>query len=172
MKNFTYLLPMVLLCLVCACKPTENNYRTAYETAQAKKTVEHTTEEELGMPELTNTDGPRRIRIGHDTAYVYHEPLTLHGDNPSKSTLGACVAVGKYKMTANAQSDAEALRAEGYNAFLLQTPRGEYYTCIGSASSLEEAVKIMRQFMQRHPKRPYIGLPGEPVIEIPIGSGL
>lgn len=172
MRKIAYLLPVVLLCMVCACKPTEKNYRAAYETAQAKKAAERAAEEELGMPELTNTEGPRRQRIGRDTAYVYHEPLTLHGDGPAKSAPAACVAVGKYKMTANAQSDAEALRAEGYDAFLLQTPRGEYYTCIGSATSLEDAVKMLREFMRRHPKRPYIGLPGEPVIEIPIGSGL
>lgn len=171
MKRLTYLLPALLL-MLCACKPTEKNYRAAYEAAQAKKAAEREADAELGLPELTSTEGPRRQRVGLDTAYVFREPLTLHGDAPAKGAPAACVAVGKYKMTANAQSDADALEKEGYDAFLLATPRGEFYTCIGSAPTLSEAVKMMREFMRKHPGRPYIGLPGEPVIEIPTGTGL
>ena len=39
MKRLTYLLPALLL-MLCACKPTEKNYRAAYEAAQAKKAAE------------------------------------------------------------------------------------------------------------------------------------
>lgn len=156
--------------ILFGCKPTENNYRQAYETAQRARQAERSTQADLGMPELTAINAPQRAVVNGDTVFVRREALTLHGDAPSGGVQPYNVAVGKYKMTANALSDAEALRKAGYNSFVLASSNGEFYTVVSSAPSIEEAVKFLNEFVRKNPKRPYLGLPGKPVIEIPLGS--
>lgn len=158
----------VMLIIATGCKPTEKNYREAYETAQNARRAVMQADADLGIPHLNAVDGPRRQAIGADSAFVRREALTLVGQGPAEGLMPYNVAVGKYKMRANALGDTEALRSNGYDAFVLADGKGEFYAVAVSCQSLNEAVGALRKFMSDHPGRPYVGLPSEPVIEIPL----
>lgn len=156
----------LMLCIATGCKPSEKNYRMAYETAQQARQAEREANNDLGIPELIPLDGPRREVCGADTVAVKREALTLHGDAPSGGIKKYNVAVGKYKMTANARGDADALRSHGFDAFVMATPGGEFFAMAGSENTMEEAVTLIKRIRKIFPERPFVGLPSEPVIEI------
>lgn len=53
---------------------------------------------------------------------------------------------------------------------MLNNPRNDFFSCVGSFDTLEECAKMIRDFMAKNPKRTYIGLPQAPVVEIRLGS--
>lgn len=161
---------MLLLLLLSGCKPTEDNYRKAYETAQQARQREQEADAALGIPQLQSVDGPPRSVVGTDSVYVRHEALALNGAEPQSGLLPVNVAVGKYKMTANARGDADNLRADGFDAFVLANADGEFYAVAGCAASLPEGVALLKKVRKKYPQRPYVGLPGEPVLMIPYGA--
>lgn len=168
--SYIYIFAILASMAICGCKPTEKNYRQAYETAQNARQSAREADEDLGIPQLQSINGPRKQRVGEDSVYIKREALLLNGEAPKSGVKAANVAVGKYKMTANALSDAEALRKDGFDAFVMANSNGEFYTVAGSADSLEDAVKLMKLFRNKYKNRPYIGLPAEPIIIIPYGS--
>ncbi len=166
---------VILSCLIAGgtmmmlpgCKPTEANYRKAYDTAKQKKQKE-VTDPDIDLHNLTREDLPTRVKVDNDSAYVRQEALRLHAQGPAGPLHPYCVAVGKYRMPTNAEADAEALRTQGYNAFLILNTRSEYYVVSGAFADLPSAVAFMRKYITANPDRPYVGLPGEPVIEVPL----
>ena len=168
-KHTPLLLAALLLAGLPACKPTEKNYRAAYETATQRRQAE-LTDPDFDVSAMISDELPARKRIGQDSAYVRHEALTLYGPSPSGGLKPCNVAVARYKMITNAEADAAALRRQGLDAFLLRNNAEELYVIIGSFEELEPALAFMRRYMKENPQRPYVGLPSEPVIEIPLGS--
>lgn len=159
---------LALLLPLAGCKPTENNYRKAYEAARSKKKAEET-DPDIDISNMIREGVPRRTVVEGDSAYVRYEPLSVYGDLKPASLMAYNVAVGCYKMRSNALSDAENLRAAGYESFLLRNGKEEYYVITGTYTTLPDAVSAMREFMRKHKERPYVGLPEEPVIEVPSG---
>lgn len=154
--------------LVSSCKPSEKNYRKAYDAAVAKRAVA-AQDDELDFGRMIRDDLPRRERIETDSAYVRRESLVLFGDAPASFEL-CNVAVSAFQMRTNAQAMANRLKNEGMDAFVLESSGGTLYVIAASRSNLREAVKWMREFISAHPEFTYVGLPGEPVIEIPLGK--
>ena len=150
------------LLLSVGCKPTENNYRAAYEAARNKR--EKANEEQL-VPTtgLLSDDGPSMKVIEGDTVYVTRDRLRR---DPETSELLKTynVAVGVYKMNTNARAQAAALSEKGYNAFAVQTTGDRWYTIVGSFDTLKDAQEFITGFKKKNPGYPYIGLPGAPVI--------
>ncbi len=165
----------ILLCIVglllWSCKPTEKNYLKAYEAAQRRRQQE-VENSDIDLSRMIRIDTPQRKYVGGDSAYVRHEALNLYGRAPQSGQQPCNLAVAKYNMRANAEAHAENLRADGYDAFIYSTPAGEFYVMAGAYSDLSTAIRARREYITRHPDAPYIGLPGEPVIEIPLGSRL
>lgn len=164
-----------LIIIVCAfgltmlfdsCKPTEQNYRAAYEAAQNKQ---QRIKEESDTDSLTlmTDDTPPRKTVGDKSAYVSQEPVTLYGD-AEKTAPTFNVAVAKYKMTANAQSHQERLIQKGLQSYLLATPKGEFYVVAASFPTMAEAVTYAAEYKEKNPGLPFAGLPGEPVVIIPL----
>lgn len=156
------------LLILAGCKPTEKNYREAYDRAQAARQAERASDAELGIPELIGMDAPKKQKFGQDSAYVKHESLTVFGQFPAAGVQTYNVAVGKYKMTTNAEGNADALRSQGYEAFVLAGPKGEYYTVAGSFATADEAMALLQSFKKKHKGQPYVGLPNEPIIIVPL----
>lgn len=166
-KLFWSLLSSALLVIPMGCKPTEANYRNAYDTAVQKKQKE-ATDPDIDLHGMKRDDVPNRVRIGTDSAYVRHEALRVHTTGPQGPLHPYCVVVGKYRMPTNAEAEAGALRSQGYNAFLIANSRSELYVVAEAFPDLKEAVAFLKKFMTANPGRPYVGLPGEPVIEVPL----
>ncbi|MDE5868848.1 MAG: SPOR domain-containing protein [Muribaculaceae bacterium] len=156
------LAPVLIALVLAGCKPTEENYKKAYDAAKAKRELANA---DAMMPTtgLMNDDGISLKVVDGDSIYVSHERLRV--DAELKSELKTySVAVGVYKMNTNAKAQAAALTQEGYKAFASQTTGERWYTILGSFDSLAEAKTLMSEFKKKNPDYPYIGLPGAPVV--------
>ena len=166
-NNFWSLMKkLILLGMVglmwAGCKPTEKNYRAAYDAAQAKREAA-IKEQMLPATGMLSDDGPQLRIIGGDSVYVLQERVRLADSRrlPKKWA----VAVGVYKMDTNAKSNAEALQGEGYkNAFVAKAPTAKYYTVTDCYMTLDSARVAGKEFRMKHKGYPYVGLPGAPVL--------
>lgn len=159
MKKSFFLLSLLLLMI--ACKPTEKNYKAAYDAALGKREA---VAADLDIPigSLQQVDGPQLKEVDGVKVYVMHQRLKSEED--SFSIPGPYnVAVGTYKMNTNCISQANALKDEGLQAFPAKDTEGIYYTIAGSFLSLSDAVEFYKIY-QSGKNRVYVGLPSAPVI--------
>lgn len=161
--QFKVLISAALVALILvACKPTEANYKKAYDAALAKR--QQVAEEQMRPASgLLSDDGPMRRVLDGDTVYVLAERLrTLDGNKLPGSWA---LAVGAYKMDTNAKASAEDLKADGYvNAQPAIGPGKKYYTILHTASSLDSVKAEAVKFVENYPHYPFVGLPGAPVL--------
>ena len=149
----------VLVMGMGACKPTEKNYRAAYDAAQAKRQAS-ATDDLIPAQGLQATDGPRLTTVGSSQIYTWSEPLKSDG-----LELGICnMAVALYSMDTNARSLTERLQAEGYKAGVVTNADGKFYVVAAVTPTLEKAVAAVAEFEKRHREFPSSGLPGAPLV--------
>ncbi len=176
-KYLSYLLLGTSLAtlLLSGCKPTENNYRQAYDAALAKR--EKTEEKDIFIPEggLQSLDGPQKRTFGDIT--VLYEVKSLRWTQPADVKEGGNVeidaprphkynvAVGLYKMPTNAASQVEQLIANGYDrAFPAHVQKDQNYAIAASFENIEDAAKFVDSFIKKNKGMNYVGLPGAPVV--------
>lgn len=144
------------------CKPTENNYRKAYDAAQAKR-EQAAAEQMRPATGLLSDDGPELRIVDGDSLFVTRERIRLPGGERLKGQWG--VAVALFKMSTNAEATAENLRSTGWDqAVAVNGIQGRHYTLVGNVQTLDSARVIVKNFKSGHPEYPYIGLPGAPVV--------
>ena len=163
---------IIIGCALCAlmlasCKPTEKNYRSAYDVAIAKKQAE---QESLAADGLISENAPKPRYIDGDTLYFAHEIISVDKDvapfkDSSPAELKAYnVAVGMFKMNTNARAGASALRDKGFEAFPVKAMGGKWYIIGGVLDNLDDARAFIKTFKAKNPEYPYIGLDGHPII--------
>lgn len=171
MKKYLIIIAVGALALT-ACKPTEKNYRSAYDAAISKRQAEHDALEADG---LIAEDAPRPIYMDGDTLYFANEIIEIDtdfaplkngnaNDSQAPSLKALNVAVGVFKMNTNARSGASALREKGFDAFPVKSLGDKWYIIAGSGANLDEARAIIKDFKKKNPDYPFIGLGGHPVI--------
>lgn len=159
-------------CALCAlmlasCKPTEKNYRSAYDVAISKKQAE---QESLAADGLISENAPKPRYIDGDTLYFANEIISVDKDfAPFKESSpaelkGYNVAVGMFKMNTNARAGASALREKGFDAFPVKAVGGKWYIIGGAFENLDNARAFIKEFKTKNPQYPYIGLDGHPSI--------
>lgn len=156
-----FLIAIAALAFLSGCKPSEKNYRLAYETAQqrAREGLDEGVYEQMQQEML-----PPMVRVLGDSVRVQRLPLAVYyvpaqPDTASMKMPGAYnVAVAKYKMPTNARSHAESLVAEGYAAAVLKSGTSLYYVMAGLTESLDSAARLARRYDAVH-KCMYIGIP-------------
>lgn len=151
------LLAAAALLLLPACKPTENNYKAAYEAAKNKREKD-ASDPDIYIPggKLIDDNAPQKQTIEGLEYFVRYEPLKLvDGEGPLKRFN---VAVASYKMTANALSHWERLSKEYPGAIVLQNDKELYLVCTGSFATPAEAAEAVTMFIQRHPDAQFVGL--------------
>lgn len=176
-KNIRLYVPVALMALIMlggGCKPTERNYREAYDAAIAKR---EKAEADIFIPEggLESLDGPRTKKVGDIT--VYYEVKSLRWTQPADVPEGGNVrkdaprpqafnvAVGLYKMAVNAASQVDLLTSKGYSgAFPAHVGKDENYAVAASFPTLEEAAAFAAAFLKDNKGMNYVGLPGAPVV--------
>lgn len=162
MKRFIKLLPALLLVsLFCGCKPSEKNYRAAYDVAVAKRQKD-APDTAAGLGDAVRDGAPVRREIDGKTLWVLTEPLSRVDGQGAPDPWN--VAVAAYKMTANARSHAERLSGEGYESSLLKNSDGMIYVIAATPVSLSEAAEFIRRFREKHPDTVYVGLPEGPTV--------
>lgn len=156
----------IIICVIAAvgCKPTERNYKEAYDVALQKRNAA-ATDPDMAIPAggLKTTGGPLQKEIDGETVSFSAEHLKFEGGLEGVMKKWN-VAVAKYKMPTNCASQTSDLFSEGYKAFYVLNPEGYYYVIAGSFDSLEEAEKFVKEYSSRHKATTFVGLSGTPLI--------
>lgn len=161
MKKSIYFALILGSLLLAGCKPTEKNYKAAYDAAVAKREKANS-DGVLPADGLLQDDGPRKQKIAGEDLYVLNERTNpLNAENEVKKYS---VAVAVFKMPTNAKSGAESLRGRGYKAFAVRARGDRYYIFAGSFDNEAEAKECYLKFKKDFPDYSYIGLPDSPVV--------
>ena len=147
------------------CKPTEKNYKSAYDAAVNKRKAAEALDADLGIPggKLQQVDGPAIKVVNGDTVYISVQHLKFV-DGVENERHRYNVAVSAYKMKTNCAALVSDLFAKGYQAFGVQNPEGMFYVIAGSFSTLDEAAGFDKSFRVKEKNHVYSGLPSAPVI--------
>lgn len=148
-----------------ACKPTEKNYKAAYDAAKLKREAA-AREQMRPATGLLSDDGPLMRVVNGDTIYVLQERLrNLDGTRMPAEWL---LAVGVFKMDTNAKAGATRLRENGFPQATVAKGAGQkFYTVVSMAESLDSVISESKRFRTLFPEYPFIGLPGAPVMVSP-----
>lgn len=144
------------------CKPTEKNYKAAYDAALAKREAA-VKEQMLPASGMLSDDGPQLRMLHGDSIFVLRD--RLRKESGERFDGKWIVTVGMYKMSTNARAMADDLRAKGLTgADVARASGGRFFTVAAEASSLDSAAMAAKDFRSRFPGFSYIGLPGSPVL--------
>lgn len=145
------------------CKPTEKNYKAAYDAALSKRRAEDS-DPDLNLPAggYQRLDEPGKKNI-NGKSYFYQflrlKPLT-EGDGMKPYN----VAVAEYKMPTNCSAQVSDLVEAGYKAFGARSGDDRYFVFVGGYDTLEEAVSALESYVRKNKDAVYVGLPDNPVI--------
>lgn len=164
-KPIFYLLPaalsITLLSALPSCKPTEKNYREAYEVAQ-KKRQQSKEDSDFDVSQLIGMNDARTQSFGGIECPVISENLKTVDAGDAGHLYN--VAVAAYKMTANALSHAESLRKEGMKGYVMQNSRQLFFVMCGGADTPEEAAAVYTKYMASGKQKIHPGLANGPEI--------
>lgn len=151
---------------LASCKPSEANYRAAYEKAvagradEAESTVYTQIRREF-VPGAISYDG-RAYPTGSQFVAA-----TEGGGGVSESIKRYCVVAGQFKQIFNAKSMRERLADGGYpGAFVVQTREPYYFVVAGSSHDIEPAIDLYDQLqadtaLRLRDPAPFILLPAQ-----------
>ena len=154
---------MVGMIVLPGCKPTEKNYKSAYDAALAKRQAENN-DPDLNLP----ADGYKRIGEpdrktvngkSYDYLFVRLKPLT-----EGQELQPYNVAVAVYKMPTNCAAQVKDLCAAGYQAFGAMSGDDRYYVIIGGCPTIEEAAAAADAYMAKNKDTVYVGLKDAPLL--------
>lgn len=157
----------VVAAIAVSCKPTEANYKAAYDIAQeARRADEYTS-----VAGFVREGDPVWRKVGNDSVLVKQQPLArLEGDSLQMRTLN--VAIASYGMKANAVAHKNNLSSAGYDARVLLNGDDKYLVIAAQYDSIADLVLFIDGYMKRHKNDMYSGLPGRPVVMIPSGRAV
>ncbi|MCM1291533.1 MAG: hypothetical protein NC201_04920 [Prevotella sp.] len=155
--QYIYYLLAALIFLLPSCKPTENNYKKAYEAAKAKREKD-ASDPDIIIPggKLANDDSPKVESLDGVSYLIKYQPLKLIAGNAPLQQFN--VAIASYKMTANATSHWERIKKQFPDAVLVQNPNEIYFVCIGGYSEKTSAVNALKDYMEKYPDAQYLGI--------------
>ncbi len=147
-----------------ACKPTEKNYKAAYDVAQQKRKAE-ATDPDMVLPAggLQRLDAPRKQIIDGDSVYVITSRLKFTGGLENQMHKWN-VAVASYRMPTNCAAQVSDLFSKGYKSFSAESPDGNFYVIAASFDTLKEAAAFAKEYNVGKKPEVYVGLPGAPLI--------
>lgn len=159
MKKLLMIMAIAAVAL-SGCKPTEKNYRAAYDAAINKR---QSVADSLEADGLVSADGPRSRNVDGKDYYFLSE--IMKAAEGYDALLAVNVAVAQFKMPTNARSGVEALREKGYDARLAKGMGDKWFIIAGSFDSIKEATEFIDKFRSKNPSYSYIGLGADqPVI--------
>lgn len=133
-----------------SCKPTENNYRAAYDAAQGKRHSVDTDADILNSGKLEEpqpeSDKPKQFKVE-----------TRRSNNVENDDVYLFV-IARYGMSTNAEAHSAALRDKGFDAQAVSFGDDEWYVAAGSFPEEEPAQEFGRKYEASHPRETRIGL--------------
>ena len=159
-----YLISLALLALiVVGCKPTEKNYKNAYDVALAKKQAAAESLD-VDASDLQSVEGIRRQQVEGSSVSILSETVKPLESEQLGGEGAMAVVVGKFNMLTNARRQASDLASSDPDAIVCTNGKGLYFVSIKRCASLQEAAEIVEDFKSRHPDYPFVGLDGDPVV--------
>lgn len=162
------IIPVLLLLALAgaiSCKPTESNYRAAYDAAQGKRKASAAADADMAIPAgaLQAIGGPAIRVVNGDSVYVTSERIRFEGGLENELRKWS-VAIARYKMPTNCASQTNDLFSEGYKSFFVRNTEGAYYVIAGSFDTLDEAATFAVEYARKKSPSVFVGLPHAPVI--------
>lgn len=159
-----FLFAFTLLTLAPGCKPTERNYKSAYDAALAKRQAKVDADLDIPAEGLMVEGQPSRRNVEGVEVLYLAAPLSSI-DEGSVAPKDFNLVAGCFKMPVNALDQARTLREEGFEAFAVRGEHDLYYTVVSGFDTLPEAAEFYAFFQARHPDFTYVGLPSLTIIE-------
>ena len=144
------------------CKPSERNYKSAYDVARAKAEREERERSELnremGLSDATlqEVDGARLETVAGRPSVWGKRTRLARADSVAEYS----VAIATFKMPANAEALAADMRGAGFSASRTAKQGERYYTLIGESPDPAEMVLLMERFEKKYKEYHYVGQPG------------
>lgn len=165
MKRLSLLL-IITAGLLWGCKPSEKNYKEAYERTMARDSVRTEFNETVYGRFRRDVKEYRTVSNG-DTADVRSTRVWVVPDEgtPNELMKKYCVVVGEFKQLLNARSMRDRFKDGGYpGAFIVQTPEPYYYVIAVSDRDLPIALSTIDKLKKESPlplksPTPYILVP-------------
>ena len=157
------ILVSLLMILAQGCKPTEKNYRSAYDVAREKRDRDRASREELQKDMGLQSAGKMEQGDGEATISVIDgkKVWTRHLNFQRKdSVLMYAVSVGTFGMGINARALAAELQASGWRESKVAEGGGRSFVIIGSSNKTEDAMQLLLEFDKQHERWQYVGQPG------------
>ena len=133
---------VIILMGLTACKTTEQNYRSAYQTAVSHR------EESSGVDStiyarIRNSARVSQLAVGSDTLDIRTEYIGYpEGGGSSRENVERYnVVVGQFKQIFNAKAMRKRLIEQGYDAMIINTREPLYYVVAASCSTAAEAAE-------------------------------
>lgn len=158
MKKFIYMLLSAALLTVAltGCKTTEENYRKAYEVAQAKK-YDGLTEAEVSA--LKREEAMPKTVFKGDSIPLKGMYVKWVEGGKGDMAFRYNVIVASFRQRFNAGSAFSRMREGGYPDAVLLADRDErYYVAAVTTESLDSAVSVLRALEENSPvalREPY-----------------
>lgn len=155
------LLLLTLLSGLGGCKPTEKNYRSAYDVAREKRERDEreraARQEEMGMTgsAILDQDGVTTVNIDGRDVYARHLNFAR-----ADSVADYAVSVATFRMSSNAIAMAADLASGGYPETRALKSGERWFLIIGSDSTPAGALGIADGFAASRPDWQYVGQPG------------
>jgi len=150
------------LSLVSSCKTTENNYRQAYERTMAQNDSTRNDFDQTIYGRHRREMRSTPVSVNGDTldARVMLVKITEDGGGMQESLKPYLIVVGEFKQLFNAKSMRERLLDKGFpGAFLVETGEPFYYVIATTASTPDEALRIINTITAKPPFRLRDGVP-------------
>lgn len=151
-KIFVAILAISALAVAAtSCKPTEKNYKDAYEKAMSRRDNSAGIDSTI-YARIRQEAQPSQYVVGSDTMPMVTQRATLAPDQDYAQFRRYNIVVGEFKQIFNARSMQQRLYAAGYpNPFILQTREPQYLVVAVSCSTPAEAMKMWRKAADEPP---------------------
>lgn len=143
----TLLIALLILGL-WSCKPTETNYRQAYERAVAAKDSADSDLDNTIYGKARRDFAMQQLVVGADTVdvKVQHIKVTPDGGGINENLRRYNVVAGQFKQVFTAKSLRERLFEAGYPAsFVVETSEPYYYVIASSHDDASASVEALRR---------------------------
>lgn len=161
-RKITLILGLAIL--LAACKPTEKNYReaydVAYEAAQRRAEAEKTSE---SGQRLESIDGPRMEVVDGDTIMVARKVVKAFDTTLPDDGRRLGIAVAAYSVPTNARRHFADIRSHYPEALIATDGHDNYYVMIKRVANVPEAADPIRVYRLAHPEGRYPGLGNGPL---------
>ena len=168
MSNSRY--PLIILAVAAvtfvSCKPTEKNYKAAYDAALSKRQAEKEDPDMalmLGGHVLDTSEGSTAVKTAAGIQYPA-KSTSLKFENEPGAEGEWYVAVSRFSMPTNARAQAADLTSSGCQAFVARDTEKQWYVIVKRTATRTMAGEAASEFIATHKDFPFTGLDGRPLL--------